>query len=1048
MIKLNYNKNKLGVKMIELKNISKTYRPKKGVPVKALDDVSLKFDDTGMVFILGKSGSGKSTLLNVLGGLDSYDSGEFVIQGKSSQDFTQADFDSYRNTLIGFIFQEYNILNDFSVGANIALAMQLQGKKATNEALNKILDDVDLAGYANRKPNELSGGQKQRVAIARALIKEPRIIMADEPTGALDSNTGRQVFETLKKLSRDKLVIIVSHDREFAEFYGDRVIELADGKIISDISKYLAPGVEKSDGIKVIDDKVLHIKQGYKLTAKDLELINSYLEKSPVDTLISIDERANDSFKQIAMIDDSGNKQSFTDTSNLQTMTADEYEGEKLKLIKSRMPYMNSLKMGASSLKHKKIRLIFTIFLSVVAFALFGLADTFASYDKNIAAVNSIIDGKISSAVFEKNQQRNSGGDYTYYNFVKANDADIAKVKEKTGVDTKGVVKFIHSLNEFINQTSQPPTYYCGLISGATVFNDAEIADYGFGVKGKMPTENDEIAITKWHYEHFATYGYRQYGTNIHYEASELQDMDTFLNKNLTINYNANSSTVNTLKIVGIVDTGFNKNGEYDNLKQLSENYMSTWQFQNAIVKSLDSMMFVSQSYFEKLISNDSSKIGRSLYDDNYYHSIMDFNGKLNSFDRIAKLSDITDKYALTSNISSLGENEVLLSSKALIYNLYELSDTDLQLPEKYRSYRTVTYKYSYDNITEAAKYTYSVEKRDITSISEFSQLYSQRYLLSEFLLREDFEITDEMKKSLKNYGYNADMDNPEQVRLAIIKFFTDYQHEMPSKLQEKMLTELEKYAVNAMMDMDVLNYLGIQLVSEYQDYYGSNGRVSRDLEIVGCFIDLDGQNSAVIIGSDAFYDGTMGSGVQGIYEFLIGKMPTDKESIAKIVAFGYEDGDTVFRLRNSVSDSLDNFNTMIEMMAEIFIYIGIGFAVFAALMMMNFISTSISYKKREIGILRAVGARGSDVFGIFFNEAAIIALINFILASLATMGACLGLNSVIRNELGFPITILSLGIRQVALIFAVSLLAAFVASLLPVMKIARKRPIDAIQNR
>ena len=221
----------------------------------ALKDVSLKFPEKGMVFILGKSGSGKSTLLNVMGGLDNYDDGEIIIKGKSSKNFSQSDFDSYRNTYLGFIFQEYNILNEFNVAANIALALELQGKKATKDAVEKILTEVDLSGYGNRKPAELSGGQKQRVAIARALVKDPEIILADEPTGALDSNTGLQVFDTLKKLSRDKLVIVVTHDRDFAELYGDRVIEFKDGVVISDIEKYSAQAKTVGKGLSVIDEK-------------------------------------------------------------------------------------------------------------------------------------------------------------------------------------------------------------------------------------------------------------------------------------------------------------------------------------------------------------------------------------------------------------------------------------------------------------------------------------------------------------------------------------------------------------------------------------------------------------------------------------------------------------------------------------------------------------------------------------------------------------------------------------------------------------------------
>ena len=247
--------------MIEVKNLTKTYHPKKGVPVVALDNVNLKIEDKGLVFILGKSGSGKSTLLNLLGGLDKYDAGDIIIKGKSTKDFTQGNFDSYRNTYVGFIFQEYNILEEFTVGANIALAIELQGRKATNEEVKQILDTLDLTGYGHRRPNELSGGQRQRVAIARALVKNPEIILADEPTGSLDSKTALQIFDILKKLSQEKLVMVVSHDREFAEMYGDRVIELADGRIISDISKTTVTS-EVASNVQYAQNEGLIVREG------------------------------------------------------------------------------------------------------------------------------------------------------------------------------------------------------------------------------------------------------------------------------------------------------------------------------------------------------------------------------------------------------------------------------------------------------------------------------------------------------------------------------------------------------------------------------------------------------------------------------------------------------------------------------------------------------------------------------------------------------------------------------------------------------------------
>ena len=180
--------------MLEIRDLKKTYRPKRGVPVRAIDGISLTLPERGMVFLLGKSGSGKSTLLNLLGGLDRYDGGDILVYGKSTRDFRQVHFDSYRNTYVGFIFQEYNLLDEFSVGANIALAIELQGRRAEDAEINEILREVDLVGYGARRTNELSGGQKQRVAIARALVKKPKIIMADEPSGALDEKTRKKSF--------------------------------------------------------------------------------------------------------------------------------------------------------------------------------------------------------------------------------------------------------------------------------------------------------------------------------------------------------------------------------------------------------------------------------------------------------------------------------------------------------------------------------------------------------------------------------------------------------------------------------------------------------------------------------------------------------------------------------------------------------------------------------------------------------------------------------------------------------------------------------------
>ncbi|MCD8294843.1 MAG: ABC transporter ATP-binding protein [Clostridia bacterium] len=224
--------------MIELRHITKVYETKSG-SVTALSDVCLEFGECGLVFILGKSGSGKTTLLNMIGGLDMPTGGELVIDGRSSNSFKGRDYDLYRNEYVGFVFQEYNLIDDYSVGTNIGLAMELQGRKADKTVINNLMRRLELTDSEGgtlypRHISELSGGQKQRVAIARALVKNPKVILADEPTGALDSETGRQLYELLKELSKDRLIIVVSHDRESAVKYGDRIVEIADGKVARD----------------------------------------------------------------------------------------------------------------------------------------------------------------------------------------------------------------------------------------------------------------------------------------------------------------------------------------------------------------------------------------------------------------------------------------------------------------------------------------------------------------------------------------------------------------------------------------------------------------------------------------------------------------------------------------------------------------------------------------------------------------------------------------------------------------------------------------------
>ncbi len=226
--------------MLQIKNISKTYKTGNLIQ-KALDNVSLNLRDNEFVAILGPSGSGKTTLLNIIGGLDKYDSGDLVINGISTKHYKDKDWDSYRNHTIGFVFQSYNLIPHQSILSNVELALTISGLngKAKRQMALDALDKVGLKEQAHKKPNQLSGGQMQRVAIARALVNNPSIVLADEPTGALDTKTSIQVMDLLKEVAKDRLVVMVTHNPELAQQYANRIVKLKDGNIIDDSNTYL-----------------------------------------------------------------------------------------------------------------------------------------------------------------------------------------------------------------------------------------------------------------------------------------------------------------------------------------------------------------------------------------------------------------------------------------------------------------------------------------------------------------------------------------------------------------------------------------------------------------------------------------------------------------------------------------------------------------------------------------------------------------------------------------------------------------------------------------
>ena len=958
--------------MLEVKHLTKTYKSKGGVIVKALNDVSLNFPETGMVFLLGKSGSGKSTLLNVCGGLDEPTSGEIIVKGRSSKNFTQSDFDSYRNTFIGFIFQEYNILNEFTVEENIALALELQGKSKDKEAIDNLLKQVDLEGFAKRKPNTLSGGQKQRIAIARALIKEPEIIMADEPTGALDSVTGRQVLETLKKLSKDKLVIVVSHDHEFAANYGDRIIELKDGKVIKDITKTHEKEQNLSNNVSVIGD-VLCVKKGSKLSDKEFDEIKTFLNNSENDIIVAKGEHDVKEFKRVSHITTNGEKEVFKDTDETK-INKKEYKKEDSRFIRSKLPLKHAFKIGVSSLKNKPVRLFFTILLCTISFVLFGILSTMTFYDSEATFKETLKNSDYSLIKLNKEYRADeliySYGveEYSYTNLydTRFSQEEFNNYVEQFGIDTFAGIKVD---TNFTVQTSTS-NYWLNTISTMAYLETNN--SLRTKIDGRYPENDDEICISS--YTANVIYNNKIYDADTN-KTLQLSNPKDVLGKKITIGSY-------TYKIVGIIDSG-ELNSKYD-----------------------------------EILNSESVNIGlqNSFY--NYLYDEL----HLVSFVSKDKLESISKEYIPYSN------------------DMFT-----------YRRISTAMYKnnkYTFPEWANAAYGEYS--KENIIKLTSFDEIKDNEVVVSKDMF---YELI------MEYYSESNDWNNYELALELQQKGY--YKEDKFIKFTEKEMTEKLNNLINNYKKGNKKLKLGVRLFDDFNQV--SIGE-EKEFNVVGVFDDVvSNYESRILLFSNNIVNElwntqkinlmhymearTKYKNENTIYETIY--LPFDKTDekvnmIWDIYESGYKEDDSKHSFTSYTISNLEMIDSLINDLSKVFLYVGIVLAVFSILLFSNFISVSISNKKREIGILRAVGARSFDVFKIFFSESFVITMICVLLSVIGSATVCNLLNQELSKGIGASIFVF--GITSLLILIIIALITALLATFLPVYNAARKKPVDSIR--
>ena len=925
--------------MLEVKNLVKEYKTKGGATVRALADVSINFPEKGMVFLLGKSGSGKSTLLNVAGGLDRPDSGEIIVKGRSSKDFSASDFDSYRNTCVGFVFQEYNILNEFTIEQNIALALQLQNKKNDKAAVNALLEQVDLKGLGKRKPNTLSGGQKQRVAIARALIKDPEIIMADEPTGALDSGTGKQIFDTLKKLSETRLVIIVSHDREFAEHYADRIIELADGKVISDVTKTFAEPQKISENVSVVSDDTIRIEKAEDITEEDVKNIVDILKRRGGEAIIASGDKKLADVKRACKLSADGSEETFENTGNV---PAKKYDG-KAKFIKSKLPVSHAFKIGASGLKTKPVRLVFTVFLSVIAFSLFGVLSAFMTYNPDYSVAKALQEADYLAAAvnasFEyeythicTNTEKGTE-EVNYTNTLQSetgfSEADIRNLNDgKHGLKFAGV--YVLSQNRAgiplgVSPEKQKDYFPETRLKGFSDCGEEFLQDNGFKLlNGRFPANASEIAVS-------------EYIDNLYKAAG----FDSALNKTIEINDYSNEKTI-TLKIAGIYRTGF-IDGKFDELKTPS-----------------DRLSINDKQNRDKLVSNFKDYLK-------------------NSFALIAFVSD--DFYG-AHNVQPVTRKMFISTS-----SFDGITIANSPITDSSRNY--------------ADLYTEKSAKRNVESFTFYDLDKLEVYV--PLRQSEDKEISGKTKTS---------ETSPEQ--LGGKYYFKNSAGESGEFIVKGYYTNGNDYSDPCELIVSDEFITNVVRVTEYTFTVSSTKYVA------------DGELK---------------------YSFALAKTNNSLEQISYILKGEPERG-VVRSIDNDVCSGIQLMIELIKALSTVFLVVGLILGGFAALLLLNFISASIAAKTKEIGILRAVGARGADVFRIFFSEAFIFAMICFVLSSIGAGILCNVINNSVTESTIIPTAaLLNFNVLNVGITLLISLFVSAIATFIPVFKAARKSPVDSIRT-
>jgi len=1083
--------------MLELRNISKQYTSI-GSNVQALENVNLQFRENEFVSILGPSGGGKTTLLNIIGGLDQYTSGDLIINGVSTKEYNDKDWDSYRNHSIGFVFQNYNLITHQSVLSNVELALTLSGvsKKERRERAIKALQDVGLGDQINKKPNQMSGGQMQRVAIARALVNNPDILLADEPTGALDTVTSVQIMELLKEIAKDKLVIMVTHNPDLAETYSTRIIKILDGKIIDDSNPYVEEAketrTEKTKKTSMSSFTAFSLSFKNLLTKKGRTFltafagsigiigialilaistgVQNYIDEVQQDTLSSFPIQIEKESTDMSALMSSLMGGSTTENSDGATTPKEEkVYGNPImyKMMKS----MLNAEVSTNNLEGLKkyldehneelaqyssaIQYGYDIKLNVYA------TDPNGEYAKAdfIDLINGVIEGgQMMSGITSVMEQ--AGGMTVWQELL--TDPTTGEISSLIG-DQYDLVygkwpskkdEILLVLNEN-NEISDITLYSLGLVDKQTMMNSSMAA-----MMGKEDNGWDEYEGKSWTYEEITNIPLKMILPTDYYQYDESSKLWVDISENQAL-LNSVIGKGMTLKIAGIV-----KPSEDATAPFLSGSLCYTNELTKYYMESLNNTEMIKQQK-ENIDNNIISGLPFMIEEE-----ILDDVQKIQAFkDYVAELSD-TDKAALYERILAAPQESFVQETIDSLLKNYE-DKTAEEIVEDITKQYAGELGYSEDLIHDMLG---GYSKEELIDILEET--------VREMIIVQYEENAADAIDEIQSQPSESELQTMKDMILA--EMYKDIAA-MPETQQAMMKQQInmglvaQNWAEKTGMSMEKV--MGILVAMPAEELATAFEKAVNELAATS-YAQYGGMSSSadnaakVVKAFDIYMGGLADEDFIYLYENHMPDKVSDKSHTELLKHLGVKtetDPDFIyiypvdFEKKDNISDMIKAYNETVEeedkieytdiaamLMSSVSSIINaistvlIGFVsislIVSSIMIGIITYISVLERTKEIGILRAIGASKNDISRVFNAETMIVGLLAGLVGIVSTVLLCIPINIVAREVTGIAsLTAVLPPFGYLLIVLSVAL--TLIAGLFPAMVAAKKDPVVALRS-